>query len=461
MNFLRCTIILILLFTTSCKTDQTIQEDLVVLPPRIDKQEVKRRFLDLPFDSEQEIKIALLLPLSGKHQKLGKDLYNAAQLAMFDHGDPRIVIYPFDTKGSDFTAISVMEEVLDKNIKYVIGPVFSKNLEAIKPIVKQHGLTVFSFSNNQDIVEPNIYTLGLNVRQQIERLVSYSQQNGYEYFTALAPGNAYGSQLVDTLRNSTPADAVLKTEFYAPNQDIKVNLRRLLRTLNESPVDEEGQPLFVAAEDLPEAKTLEVTGEAVLEGVNIAAEQDPLVASEEFDFASETQARDISEFKRALLIADSSVRLKSIAEYLKENNLSENIKILGMSEWDNNKYLTSKVFDNGWYADLPKENYLLFEDHFLEEFGYLPNKIAGYAYDIISVISSLAAYYDQGDVFDLQRLNNPVGFSGISGVFRFKQDGSTERLLDIYEIINGISSTVDPAPFQFGLRQENTLIINN
>ena len=46
-----------------------------------------------------------------------------------------------------------------------------------------------------------------------------------------------------------------------------------------------------------------------------------------------------------------------------------------------------------------------------------------------------------------------VGFSGISGVFRFREDGVVERLLEIYEVINNHGNSLDPAPFQFEVEE--------
>ena len=240
------TIISIMFFTTSC-VDKVAEEDTaVILPPRIEKRVIKERFADLPFDSEKEIKVALLLPLSGKHKVLGEMLYDAAQLALFDHGDPRIVIYPFDTKGSEFTSISVMNEVIAKDIKIIIGPVFSKIVKAITPIARKNDMTIFSFSNNFDVASSDVYVLGLDVRQQVQRVITYAIENDIRYFSALLPGNNYGSQVVKELRKviEMHGGMVLKTEFYIPGSNLNTNVRRVVKSLVEVPVDKEGQALF-------------------------------------------------------------------------------------------------------------------------------------------------------------------------------------------------------------------------
>ncbi|MFO1112681.1 MAG: hypothetical protein U1E35_01975 [Rhodospirillales bacterium] len=48
---------------------------------------------------EQPVKVALLLPLSGRLASLGKAMADAAQMALFDLADPRFQPLPLDDKG--------------------------------------------------------------------------------------------------------------------------------------------------------------------------------------------------------------------------------------------------------------------------------------------------------------------------------------------------------------------------
>ena len=54
----------------------------------------------LPADQLPAEKVALLVPLSGKHAGLGKALLNAAQMALFDVGYTNFELLPGDTKGT-------------------------------------------------------------------------------------------------------------------------------------------------------------------------------------------------------------------------------------------------------------------------------------------------------------------------------------------------------------------------
>ena len=47
-----------------------------------------------------EIKVGLLLPLSGPAEAIGRDMLDAAQMALFDVGDNKLVLLPRDTAGT-------------------------------------------------------------------------------------------------------------------------------------------------------------------------------------------------------------------------------------------------------------------------------------------------------------------------------------------------------------------------
>ena len=435
-------IILILIFTTSCverisyyiekpQTQSKTTKQTLTLPPRIDKQIIRDTFVDLPFDSQKEIKIALLLPLTGKHHKLGKALYDAAQLAIFDHGDPRMVIYPFDTKGSEFNSISIMNEIIEKDIKIIVGPVFSKIVSAITPIAKQHNITIFSFSNDIMIADQNTYITALDVRQQVQKIASYAIENNIKYFATLLPGNDYGAQIVTELRKIVDMSQgmVLKTEFYNLNSDITPNVRRALNALKEVPVNEDGEPLFrkiAADETIP---LDEETGK-------------PLYY-------------DIADFNTALLITENSPRqLDKIANLIAKHQLPQNSRLIGLSGWEDNDALYRKEFSGSWYTALPRNNFAIYNAHFNNTYNYEPSKISSLAYDIISVISALAAL-DTSPPLEKDTIVNPIGFSGVNGVFRFKDSGAVERLLEIYEVDNNENRTILPAYFQFNDYIEN------
>ena len=439
MNFIKYTILIIIFFTSSCSYQNIVKEQPeepkpLILTERMDKQTIKNRFSDLPFGSDKEIKIALLLPLTGKHQKIGKALYDAAQLALFDNGDPRIVIYPFDSKGSEFTAVSAMEDIIEQDIKVIIGPLFSKTVKAITPIAQDNGIIVLSFSNNINVADNNIYITGLDVRQQVQNIASYVFANDIKYFSALLPGNDYGAQIVQELRKIVNINngVVLKTEFYLPGKKLDPNIKRIITSVSEIPVNTEGEPLF----------------KEIVEGEEIPLDEN-----------GQPLYQDISKFKAALLISDSSKKMLQITNLLAKYNFPyDKSKIIGLSLWDNNNALQKNSLSGAWYTDIPKNNLNIYKEHFEQTYDYSAPKISSLAYDMVSVITTLSSIKNINNNIMNEIILNPLGFSGTSGVFRFKKSGVVERLLDIYEVNQGEVNIVSPANFQFKDPEEISII---
>ena len=101
-----------------------------------------------------------------------------------------------------------------------------------------------------------------------------------------------------------------------------------------------------------------------------------------------------------------------------------------------------------WFAAPPKERREIFESKFKEIFGYQPNELASLAYDGIALTATIARI-TKGQDFSNSALTNPRGFVGIDGIFRFKDNGLTERGLAVIEIWDGKFYSVSPSPQNF------------
>ena len=93
-----------------------------------------------------------------------------------------------------------------------------------------------------------------------------------------------------------------------------------------------------------------------------------------------------------------------------------------------------------------------FEVRYSNKFGVLPSQISALSYDSIALIGSLiqlAKTNQSLDVFATSNFTRNEGFVGVNGVFRFKQDGTNERLLSIAEVDNGSIKIIESAKQSF------------
>ena len=84
-----------------------------------------------------EIKVGLLLPLSGPAEAIGRDMLDAAQMALFDVGDNKLVLLPRDTAGTPAGARLAAQEVIREGAEVILGPLLAADVAAVSPIAAQ------------------------------------------------------------------------------------------------------------------------------------------------------------------------------------------------------------------------------------------------------------------------------------------------------------------------------------
>ena len=468
MKYRIFSIILALFMSSSCvryvvvhSEDPVKKREQFVIDYALKKEQIAQKFKDIGFDDRNEIKIALLLPLSGKSEKIGNEILNATVLALFDNRDPRIVFKVFDTEGSDIKTIEATKEIIAEDYQIVIGPVFSSNVSAMQPLMKDQDIFVFTFSNDISIASENTFLLGIDFRQQIQRLINYTSEEGYKYYVSLLPANDFGSYAINELRRSVEFNegVVLKSEFYTPGVHLSSIVKRLVNVVKESPNDSLGRPLFMTEEELinfQENKLLEVSvdvnkeiiGQTDDELNNITFENllNKMDDDEAVSFNDETQIieaeevfepRSIDEFKVVFFVPDGGTVLDDTIKLLEKYRFpSERVKIVGISNWYQSEALNSRTLYDSWFVDIPHDNLKLYEQHYFNNFDNNASRISAYAYDAVSVITALLAYSEGSDDIRNLSITQDIGFNGINGVFKFRPDGISERLLSVYSVKN-------------------------
>lgn len=470
MKYRIFSIILALFMFNSCVRYVVVQpEDPVqkrqkfVIDYALKKEQIAQKFKDIGFDDKNEIKIALLLPLSGKSEKIGNEILNATILALFDNRDPRIVFKVFDTEGSDIKTIEATQEIIAENYNIVIGPVFSANVSAMQPLIKDKDIFVFTFSNDISIASENIFLLGIDFRQQIQRIINYTASKGYEYYVSLLPANDFGSYAINELRRSVELNngVVLKSEFYTPGVHLSSNVKRLVNVLKESPNDAQGRPIFMSKEELTKyqqnllldsqdaeenSASLSVADDILMSSLledlqnnSIESDQESIIVEKDL-----YEPKNIDDFKIVFFVPDGGEVLNDTINLLEKYEFpSDRVKIVGISNWYKSEALNSQTLYDSWFVDIPHDNLNLFEQHYFNSFDNKSSRISAYAYDAVSVITALLAYSDTDDNIRDLSITQDIGFNGINGVFKFRPDGISERLLSVYSVKNDNLEQID------------------
>ena len=365
-------------------------QDQVSLPPKV------RTLKDVIFPPmDTNITVALLLPMTGASAALGKDLQDAAELALFDIKNPEIKIMPFDTRGTPEGAVEAMNKAVAAHASIVLGPLFSQEAMAVAPIARVHTIPVVSFSNNTDLAKEDIFVFGFMPQQQIARVMEYSMRKGVHDYYVIAPDDNFGKATLETLD--------------------------LLKQRGEF--------------------TLHVTGsynattnQGMVEAVRNIAKH--ILAEKKIDGTPK---------QRALLIPEGGSKLLEISKLLSGFGLNANdVRLIGSGQWDDATLGNYRRLYGGWFATASPTQRDIFEKHFEKTYHYKPVRIASIAYDAVALTSFLSQ--QSGNQLSTTTIINERGFAGVDGVFRFAPNHIAERGLAVLEVIPNGFEIVDEAP---------------
>lgn len=148
------------------------------------------------------VKVALLVPLSGRNASLGQSMVNAAQLAVFDIAPEGFELLPRDTGINTVQAVQAAKSAIADGANFVIGPLFALNVAAVRPVMESASINMVALSTDTSLARPGAYVMGFAPAPQVERVVSYAVAQGYRQFAALLPDDPYGKLVGDTFKEA-------------------------------------------------------------------------------------------------------------------------------------------------------------------------------------------------------------------------------------------------------------------
>lgn len=379
--------------------------------------------------SGSEIRIGLLLPFSGPRAGIGQIFLDAAQLALFDFNDPRLLLLPRDTKGTAQGAAAAASEALADGAQLLLGPVFAEEVTGAAPIARAAGRNMIAFSSDPKVAGNGVFLLSFPLKQEIFRVITYAQGRGLTRIAALVPRTPYGEAVAEAYRNAMLAEnpaASLKLVFFPPNaagmhEPVKqlANYDARRQKLREEITRLEASDDAFAPAALADLKTRDTFGDL------------------DFD---------------ALLIAEGGANLRALAPLLAFYDIDPSkVRFLGTGLWVAPDILKESALTGAWFPAPPPDAAPEFIARMTALYGHAPEPLAGLAYEGVALAAVLAAQQAGGDDvrFSQAAITNPNGFTGIQGIFRLRPDGYSERGLAVLEITPGGAKIIDPAPGQF------------
>jgi ABC-type branched-subunit amino acid transport system substrate-binding protein len=353
------------------------------------------------------LKAALLVPLSGAQAELGRRLLDAATLAVFESGNTRAVtLSPYDTGDTPESAAAAARKAVDEGADLILGPVFAPQVRAVQPVAAGRNVPVVAFSNDASVSAPNIYLMGYQPRDQVRRIISFARNRGVDRFALLVPQGAYGDAVVAAAREVTTLTGgqILTIETFAPNIDsMSAAVKRLAAFAPLLPPETGG------------AAVRQVASPGTFNG---------------------------------LLIPAGGKTLQALADMLPYYNIdATQLRILGTVQWNDTATLAEDILRGGWFPASPTAVHRAFGVRYQESTGKTPAALESLAYDATALAAALADPAAGG--LSAGALENPSGFAGVDGIFRFNADHTAERGFAVLEVRDSDFVEIDPAPERF------------
>jgi ABC-type branched-subunit amino acid transport system substrate-binding protein len=378
-------------------------------------------------------KVAILLPLSGPRQELGEAMLQAAQLGLFDTAGENFALIVRDTEGTAEGAEAAAREAVDAGAELILGPVFSKSVEAVAPVAQGAAVPVMAFSNNRKVARPGVYVLGWLPSEQVERVLGYAVSQGLRRFAVLAPSNDYGDLIVNAMETSAPrlGGELARVAYYdTASPDVSAPIKRLSdyekrrAALRQRIAQLENQGTAAAKRELEELKNMDALGSAPFDAVMVPA---------------------------------GGKELQTIAPTLPFYDVDpDEVQFLGTAQWNDPSLGTEPALVGGWFVAPSPSGWDSFKSRYDRTFGTAPPRLASLAYDATALAALLARRAANDDtrepgqpVYDTATLTMPSGFAGVDGVFRMRQDGLVERRYAVMEMRRNALKVLDPAPTDF------------
>lgn len=448
----------LLLGLAACATERVAPPDQAAQPEALE---------ELP----PEVQVGLLLPLSGPAEALGRDMLDAAQMALFDVGENDLVLLPRDTGGTPSGARAAAEQVIAEGAEVILGPLFGPEVTAVSPIARQADVRVLAFSNDASIATEGTFLLGFRPEEQVRRVIEYALGSGALVRSQPEP---LGADIPPPEPTVEAAPEVAQPGFEQPRFGRGAFDPRPPRIAGLAPDDEYGATVLEALRRAVVEAGGEL-GETLLYPANFAdpspvvrriAAYDQRAAALEAERARLAQSDDPTAQQRlralermdtlggppfdAIMLADGGDSLRSVASLLTFFDVDpDTTRFLGTMRWQADpRVLAEEALQGGWFAAPAPDDLTAFVNRFRNTYGRKPGELAALAYDATALAVVVARDLNDRS-FAIESLTNPEGFAGASGLFRLRRDGLTEHGLAVLEVSGGSARVIDPPPTRF------------
>ena len=381
---------------------------------------------EINISGRDSFRVGMLLPLSGPASRHGQGLRNAAMVALEDINNPNLIVQFYDSKGTPEGARTAVKNAISQKANVIVGPLMSTEVQAIANETIYQGVPVIAFSTAQEVLQPTVYTMGLLVEEQVDRIMTYAAKNGRSRFALLIPDNSTGNAVARAAVKSAKKNNVSVTVigYYEPSTSDFSSIIKEMTNYSERH--------SAVIRKKAELETLVKAG-------NLSA------VNELKQISTKEGIGDL--WFDAVLIPESGPKLTAAISMFAYYDASyPDVQFLGTSVWETGKFNKEAAIVKSWYPAISRAHSAYFAGKYNSIFGERPSSLYSFAYDAIALTNQLSKRPSE---YINQAITKPEGYIGINGAFRFFEDGTNQHSLDIVEIRSSGNVVVDAAPKSF------------
>ena len=337
------------------------------------------------------VRIALILPKSagGQSSQIAGQLRNAADLALKDFPGADVQIVVKDDAGTTEGGQRAASEAIAEGAQLIIGPLNAVAARGAAGPARSAGVPVVTFTTDTTVAARGVYLIGFLPNSDVERIVSYAASQNRKSMAAIVPDDAYGMVVEAAFRE-----------------------------------------------------------QAARSGVRVAG-----VERYKGDPADmQTKAASIAKLGASIdsvFVPDAGGNAAQVIQSMVSAGLDRSrVKFLGSGRWNDPASLASPALAGGWFPAVDPQGADGFKGRYQSSTGQAPGPLAILGYEAVFLAAGLVRNAGSKPFRDDVLLSRN-GFLGVTGLFRFKPDGTCERGLAIMEVGGGTAKSISAAPKQF------------
>jgi len=411
----------------------SLERFLILFPNHPMRPSIENQLRTSSDNASSKIKLAAILPLSGKLALTGQKALQGIQLAMNRlpsnlRGNIQLLVK--DSKSGTPMKEIIKELGSDPDVVAVIGPILSPHVRQAASEADKYNLPLFSpTASGEGIPELSrfIFRNSLTRNNQANFIAEYSVNKlGLRRFIVLYPNKDYGIRLKDSFHSEVQAlgaEVITEIPYERSQNDFKDQILQMGGISDDK------------LERIAKAQIL--NGEEAEDFSETGVYSRPL-----YEMGLWTSESEIEDLKVDLELGYDAIfipgfydKVGLIVPQLVFYNI-DNATLLGAAGWNSpkliksaGKYLKKSYFVDGFFPESQNPKVKEFTDKFKKLFGQTPAILSAQSYDAAQILLGLLNDNARTRKQIRQRLLKVKNYPGVSGLTSITDHGDSEKKL--------------------------------